>query len=105
VTIPLNQDLTVRWAGGGSNDFVAVNGYSFNSTGTAGTGFVCSAPNSAGSVTVSAPVLSVLPASSPSRPGVLEVIDIPPPTRSISGSGLENIVDSALNDVETVEYQ
>ena len=69
--VSLSQDLWITWSGGNPNDFVTVNGYSVLEGGEAGTGFVCSALNSAGRLTVPALLLSALVPT----PGVLSVIN------------------------------
>lgn len=71
ITVPRSQSLTLNWSGGATNGDVYIVGISPLTTDAAtnsysGAGeFVCMAPASAGSFTVPAAVLSVLPPSAP----------------------------------------
>jgi uncharacterized protein (TIGR03437 family) len=60
-SVPRSRELTLSWTGAGQNDFVFVAGNSTRNS--VGATFFCTAPASAGSVTVPPEVLSALPPS------------------------------------------
>ncbi|HWR51900.1 MAG TPA: hypothetical protein VN428_12375 [Bryobacteraceae bacterium] len=80
-TAPRNAALPITWSGGDTGDIVLISGAS--SIGGVGAGFNCLTQNAAGSFTVPADVLSVLPATGTGTDdvGVLIVGGLPPASR------------------------
>jgi uncharacterized protein (TIGR03437 family) len=62
-TLPLTQDITVTWSGGGAGELVAVTGSSAARDIAAGAEFVCVERATVGSLTVPAWIVSALPPS------------------------------------------
>ncbi|MBI3210700.1 MAG: hypothetical protein HYZ37_17585 [Candidatus Solibacter usitatus] len=60
--VPRTRPLTITWTGGTANQYVAITGFSYPTAGS-GAGFSCTERASAGSFTVPADVLSLLPVS------------------------------------------
>jgi hypothetical protein len=79
--VPRNAGLSIIWSGGDPADVVLVSGAS--SAGGAGAGFSCLTQNAAGTFTVPAEVLSVLPPTGAGTDdiGVLIVGGLPPATK------------------------
>jgi hypothetical protein len=105
--ISLSQDLLITWSGGNPNDFVTVNGYSVLEGRQAGTGFVCSANNSAGQLTVPAALLSALPATTNPNisAGFLSVINTQNADR-FQASGLNlGLISATTNFDDIVLYR